>query len=128
MNHGERATGTRRLVALLLLAGGGWVQSGVMDCAPVAPGGTVVEGAPAAAHGDHAMHAGMEPSAGADEEVPEHTGDSCRLLMGCGATALSAPPSAAPAGWTPAETRMASVQPDRLSAAYLTNEPPPPRL
>lgn len=128
----------RRLIAILVLVGGGWAPLAALDCPMVAPpehpdaathprdpghepGGQ--ERAPAAATAE-AGHPGHDPA----PPAPHHSGSDCPLMMTCGGAVLTTGRSAAIREAAPTTTAPAARRSLRLSTFFATADPPPPRL
>ncbi len=126
----------RRLIALVVLAAGGWTPAAGPGCALIAPAG----GAPAAdvaldhaaTHGTPSAHgrgAGVPAGEGRTPDTHRHHPPGCSpgTICGAGMVGAGTPAAQAPA---PALTHRSLFPPLRASfgSVIRTQDPPPPRL
>lgn len=119
----------RRLVAVLTLATGGWVQAVALDCPMGLPANPSPDASAHAAHGPDAHAGASHESVPADEDSSTpHSDPGCMLVMGCGATGHVAPRLAGSSVEAPTVVPRTPLGTTRYATVFPTHEPPPPRL
>lgn len=121
----------RRLIAILVLLGGGWSQLSALDCPMENPAEQAhASAAPVDVDGMHRHQAdGADASDEGSRPPGSHHSDSdCRLLMTCAGGILTA--GRAILATSPGPISVSAVSPVDGShdAVFLNHEPPPPRL
>lgn len=121
----------RRLIAILILLGGGWSQLSALDCPMGSPADEAHASAAPAADGGMHRHQGDGADNRDESSAPpgnHHSDSDCRLLVTCAGGILSA--GNAIVASSPGSISISTVSPVDGShdAVFLNHEPPPPRL
>lgn len=127
----------RRLIAILVLVGGGWSPLASLGCPMVSPSEQEQPGAATQPHearhhddghrsapGDATAETGHHSSSPA----PHHSDSDCPLMTTCGGAVLTAARSDEIRAAAPAMTAPMTAPACSLSTFVAANDPPPPRL